>query len=312
MRPTVRQIDQIRQLTRGRVQLDVPLSRLTSFKIGGPADVLVEPGGVEELSDLMRYLQDQRISRFLLGAGTNVLFHDAGFRGVVVRTSGLTGLDIQTNDSDSAMVMAAAGVLLPAVINRTCKQGLSGLEPLWGIPGSFGGAVATNAGSGGVSTGDFLDAVRLVNDAGEQITVERPDLVYGYRSMQLPERSVVVEAIVRLQPRDTEAIEADLQEARERRRSTQPLNQPCAGCVFKNPSPDNPAGAIIDRLGFKGVRSGGAMVSSLHANFIVNSAHASASDVLRLIDQIRERVKQAENIDLELEIRIIGEQVNDG
>jgi UDP-N-acetylmuramate dehydrogenase len=197
------------------------------------------------------------------------------------------------------------------VITRTCGHGWSGLEPLWGIPGSFGGALVMNAGSGGVSTWDFLETLKLLNHRGEEIILRRSELEYGYRFVRLPPHTIVVEGTVRLGRADDDKIEADLQKAREHRRSTQPLNHPSAGCVFKNPSPDNPAGAIIDRLGFKGVACGGAVVSELHANFIVNKAHASASDVLRLIGLIRERVKKEENIDLELEIRIVGEQAND-
>lgn len=303
---TPRHIDEIRKLLQGRVLTDVPLSRFTSFRIGGPADLVAEPDRVETLAELLRYLHDEKIPRIILGSGTNVLFRDEGVRGVVVRTGSLTGLEVHTNGSDDAAVRAAAGQPFPVVISKTCKEGWSGLEELWGIPGSFGGAVATNAGAGGISVADRLVSLKLLTDRGGELVLGRDDLVYGYRSLKLPADAVVVEGIARLRRGDRDAIESSLEAARARRRGRQPSDRPSAGCVFKNPSPENPAGAIIDRLGFKGMTVGGAQVSPLHANFIVNLGNARARDVLELIETVRRTVKEKENIDLELEIRVMG------
>jgi UDP-N-acetylmuramate dehydrogenase len=304
---TGRQIDEIRNLIQGQIMTDVALSRFTSFKIGGPADLLAEPKNYAELKELLLYLDQERINRVVLGAGTNVLFHDKGFRGVVIRTTALDSLGIHENGSDFCRVTLAAGVLLPRAVSKACRQGLEGLESLWGIPGSFGGAVVTNAGSGDVCVGELLESVKLVTRSGEELVVSGRDLTYGYRSMSLPQGSTVVEGVLRLRRADPDSISAELERSRARRRGKQPVDQPSAGCVFKNPAPDTPAGAIIDRLGFKGVCVGGAEVSPVHANFIINRGHATAADVLELIERIRSKALERSHANLELEICVIGE-----
>lgn len=300
-------IERIRNLVRGRIHAAVPLSRFSSFRIGGPADLLAEPESVADLTALVKYVRQWQLPHFFLGAGTNVLFQDGGFRGVVIRLTALTEVTVQANGSDAGRIVAAAGVPLPVLISKASSLGFSGLEPLWGIPGSLGGAVATNAGAGGVNIGDFLIELKLLDESAEEFTLEKHEIHSGYRFMGLPPGAIVIQGTVRLLIGEKSSIEAGLAGARARRRQTQPWNVPSAGCVFKNPSPDNPAGAIIDRLGFKGVTAGGAQVSEVHANFIVNRGQATAADVLRLIEQIRLRVRHNENIDLELEIQVVGE-----
>ncbi len=308
MRLSPRHIEEIGKLQSGRTLQDFPLSRLSSFKIGGPADLVVEPRNTGELAAVVRYLRDEAIPRLVLGGGTNVLFRDAGFRGVIVRMNALNRLDLHPNGSDHARIVSDAGVPLPSVLNRVCRLGWTGLEPLWGIPGTFGGAVVSNAGAGGASICDFLVELSILTDLGEEILLKRADLNYGYRCMDLPRKSVVLGGTLRLERGESEAIEAALENARSRRREKQPGDQASAGCIFKNPSPEDPAGAVIDRLGFKGMTVGGAEVSRVHANFIVNRGGASATDVLALIEKIRGHVKEREHIDLELEIRVVGEE----
>jgi UDP-N-acetylmuramate dehydrogenase len=305
------QIKEIDNLLPGRVLREVPLSRFTSFKIGGPADMVVEPAGLYDLSRLLIYLNDEKIPRIILGAGTNVLFHDAGFRGVVVRTNSLNRMDFQSDGVDVATVTVAAGVPLPRLVNRAGEFGWTGIEDLWGIPGSFGGAVVTNAGAGEVSMSDPLVTIKLLSERGEPISVNKQNLHSGYRSMEIPPGSVVVEGVLLLTRGQSQAIEARMAAARERRQNRQPSGLASAGCVFKNPSPEQPAGPIIDRLGFKGMAVGGAQVSDVHANFIVNREKARAADVLELVEKIRTRVKEEEGLELDLEIRIIGEQSPD-
>jgi len=300
-------VAEVRSIVKGRVAGDAALSRFTSFRIGGPADVLAEPESVHELAALLRRLRQLNAPHILLGSGTNVLFHDAGFRGVVIRTVAMKSLIVERNGSDYVRITASAGAPLPLVVGRAARDGLTGIEALCGIPGSFGGAVATNAGTGGVSLGDTLVAVKLLDGKGEERVLERADIRYGYRSMELPADAAVVEGTVRLVRGDRASVKAALSAAMERRRATQPWKQPSAGCVFKNPSVDNPAGAIIDRLGLKGMSVGDAVVSDVHANFVVNRGSASAADVLALVALIRQRVKDAHNIHLELEVRVIGE-----
>ena len=302
------QIKEIDKLIPGRVFKEVPLSRFTSFKIGGPADMVVEPAGRYDLSRLLIYLDDEKIPRIVLGAGTNVLFHDTGFRGVVVRTNSLNRVDFQSDGLETATVTVTAGVPLPRLVNRAGEFGWTGLEDLWGIPGSFGGAVVTNAAAGEVSMSDPLVTIRLLSDRGEPIILNKQDLRSGYRSMEIPPRSVVVEGVLQLKRGRPQDIEAQMAAARERRQSRQPSGLASAGCVFKNPSPEKPAGLIIDRLGFKGMSVGDAQVSDVHANFIVNRGKARATDVLELVETIRARVKEKEGIELDLEIRVIGEE----
>lgn len=311
MTMTPHQIRDIGDLLHGRILTGVPLSRFTSFRIGGPADLVAEPQDVRQLAALLNYLRAERIPRIVLGAGTNLLFHDAGFRGVVVRTASISAFDIPQSGSDQALITVAAGVPLPVVVTKACALGWTGLEPLWGIPGSFGGAVVTNAGAKDACIGLFLDGIRLLTEAGEEVFLDRDQLDYSYRSMKIPQGSAVVEGTLRLQRGDRKSIDGDLVEARLLRRR-QPSDKPSAGCVFKNPSPENPAGALIERLGFKGFTIGGAQVSEMHANFIINLGQATAKDVLDLIRKIRERVKSEENIDLELEICVMGQEAANG
>jgi len=311
MRLTPLQIKEIEGLIPGRVLRDVPLRRFSSFKIGGPADLIAEPAGLYDLSRLLIYLHDEKIPRTILGAGTNILFHDAGFRGVLVKTSSLTRLDFQSDGLHTVKVTVSAGVPLSRLVTRACESGWTGIEDLWRIPGSFGGAVVTNAGAGEVSTADVLQSIRLLSEVGEPGNIDRKDFQAGYRSMQIPKGSVVVEGIVQLPRGEAEAIESRLSVARERRKSNQPWGLASAGCVFKNPSGEKSAGEIIDRLGFKGMAVGDAQVSEVHANFIVNREKARAADVLELVERIRTRVREEEGIDLEPEIRVLGEEPTD-
>jgi UDP-N-acetylmuramate dehydrogenase len=207
-------------------------------------------------------------------------------------------------------VEVAAGVPLPGVVSRACKLCGTGLEWLWGIPGSFGGAVVTNAGAGGVSVADHIVSLKVLSQRGEEKILDKADLVYGYRFMQLPPATVVASATLQLPVVSATAIQDKLEAARAKRRGQQPWDKPSAGCVFKNPSAENPAGAIIDRLGFKGREVGDAQVSEVHANFIINRGNARAADVLELIDIVRSTVKEKEHIDLELEILVLGEDTS--
>ncbi|MGB6065569.1 MAG: UDP-N-acetylmuramate dehydrogenase [Desulfomonilaceae bacterium] len=309
---TQSQVRDIHNLSSGRILTCVPLGRFTSFGIGGPADLVVEPQNVRGLAALVRHLQAERIPSIFLGAGTNVLFREAGFRGVVVRTTSLSGFEVIENGSGHDLITIAAGVPLPMVIKRTCELGWTGLEPLWGIPGSFGGAVVTNAGAGDACIGPFLRRLTLLNEAGQEIVLEQHQLDHAYRFMRIPQGSVVVEGALQLSRGDRSSIQAGLDKARSSRHGRQPSDKRSAGCVFKNPSPSNPAGALIERLGFKAMTVGDAQVSEVHANFIINRGQATARDVLELIQRIKARAKAEENIDLELEICIIGEEEVDG
>lgn len=305
MKPSATLLQDIQRLLPGRCGTDVRLSQFTSFGIGGPADIVAEPEHAGALADLIKFLHHREVPKVVLGAGTNVLFPDSGFRGVVIRTVYLKDFQLEKNGVNSARVTAGAGLNLFALIGRTCKSGLSGMEPLWGIPGSVGGALAVNAGSGGVCASDFLEQMRLLNSRGKTMTVRKEDLDWAYRRVTLPPDAVIVDSTFRLSRGEADSIKKQILAANRLRRMKQPWRQPSAGCIFKNPSTENPAGALIDRLGFKGTQVGGAQVSQIHANFIVNRGNASANDVLNLVERIRRRAKEAEGIDLELEICVM-------
>jgi UDP-N-acetylmuramate dehydrogenase len=301
-------IEEIQGLIKGDCRTNVSLSEFTSFRIGGPADLLVEPADSEEMAAVLSYVRAERIPSIVLGSGTNILFNDRGFRGIVIRTTSMSGFELLRNGSEHARITVSAGFPLQRLVSRSAKLGWTGFEPLWGIPGSFGGAVVMNAGARGACIGDYIEHLKVVDRKGKERHYEKEHLRFSYRSADSIVGTVVVEGTVRLAREKPEAIETELEKSRSARRASQPLDAQSAGCVFKNPSKGKPAGMLIDALGFKGSRVGGAEVSRVHANFIINAGGATAHDVLELIEKIRARVREAEGIDLDLEIRVIGEE----
>ena len=283
----------------------VPLKHLTSFRVGGPADIVAFPRDPQSLSRLLTFCETERIRHFMLGAGTNVLFHDDGFRGLVVSGLRLKTLSFEEKESGKNKIIAQAGVPLPLVVSKACRLGLTGMESLWGIPGSVGGSVACNAGAGGVSMGDLITELKLVDALGSRTKLQKGSFSYGYRKLNLPSSSIVLEAGFELSPGKFDEIGEKLSEFRAHRKMSQPRGFPNAGCIFKNPSNSMPAGALIEKLGFKGFECGGASVSNVHANFIVNRSKAKASDIIKLINTISEAAQKKAGIDLELELRIV-------
>lgn len=300
-------VDAIRRLVRGIVRCDVFMRDLTSFRIGGAADVVVEPSGVEDMAALRSFLSREGVPHLVMGAGTNVLCSDKGYRGVVVRTAGLRRMETTANGSAPVRIAAGAGIGLTRLATQAHRAGAGGMEPLWGIPGSVGGAVAGNAGAGEVGTCDFLEELTLVTREGTLITRTRDDLAFDYRRGGLPPDAAAVEGVFRFELGDQRETRERLRYWTRVRREQQPWRVPSAGCVFKNPDQGDPAGAMIDRLGFKGSSAGGAQVSAVHANFIINRGGATAEDVLTLIRRIRRRVADEYHIPLALEIKLIGE-----
>lgn len=300
-------VQQAAKLVNGRIRVNAPLADFTSFRIGGPADAVVEPNSVQELVELVSYLRTERIYHVMLGAGTNVLFQDAGLRGVVVVSTGIRDMEIHASGSGRAEIRVSLGVHLNSLIKASCTTNLSGLEDLWGIPGSLGGAVVTNAGAGNTCIGDLIREISILDGRGRIVSLKRGDFSYGYRFMRLPENCIVLAAMLELHGADATRIQENLDKARSRRKGKQPLNLPSAGCIFKNPAGETAAGALIDQLGFKGLSRGGAQISPVHANFIVNTGGAAAQDVLQLISKIEDEVKKRYNITLECEIKIIPE-----
>lgn len=294
-------------LFRGKLLYDASLKGLVSFKAGGAAEVIASPDDIDDLMGLYRFLQEERIPFLLMGEGTNVLVRDGGFKGVVIRlSSGFNTIGLCEANGKKSYVKAQAGARLLRVLRFACDHGLAGLEFVSGIPGSVGGAVAMNAGAHGGEIKDSIASIRVLGSNGAVKDLERAQLQFSYRKLDLPPDSVIVEARFACTRGDRDEIAARIQENLDRRRNSQPLDFPSAGSVFKNPE-GYYAGKLIEDLGFKGYQIGGAAVSERHANYIVNRGSATAADIVTLITIIQEKVWQERGIRLEPEIRIVGD-----
>lgn len=294
-------IQRVKQVFRGRILLDEPLSQHTSFRIGGPADYYVFPRDLEDLNSLLDFCQRDNISRFVIGNGTNILAHDSGFRGVVIDLSE-TFYNIQNKGKT---VIVGAGVQLKKLIRFCTERGLAGLEALAGIPGRIGGCIIMNAGAWGSEISDCLSSIRFLDRFGALEKRMKQDIGFAYRSTDLPTDGVIVEAEFKLSEGNPKEMESIQENHLRERRDKQPLSLPSAGSVFKRPEGDY-AGRLIEEAGCKGLRIGDAMVSKKHANFIVNCHLASAQDVIHLMDEVKKRVSDRFQIELVPEIHLLG------
>jgi UDP-N-acetylmuramate dehydrogenase len=284
---------------RGQVTYGAPLGPYTSFRIGGPADVLVEPADVDDVRHLAAQANAAGVPIFVVG-GTNLLIRDGGVRGIVLSLSKLKLMRQEPGD----VLYAEAGVGMPTLIGYAIRRSLSGLEWGAGIPGTVGGCVVMNAGTRLGEMKDSLKAVRLVAPDGEIIDLPAAKIPFSYRRAHLPP-GIVVGVWMQLRPGMHDTIERTVKDYLQYRKETQPLTQPSAGCVFKNP-PGESAGRLIESLGLKGARIGDVQVSERHANFMVNLGQARAKDVLALIKKVRAAVKKKAGVTLELELKVVG------
>ena len=285
-----------------QILVNEPMSRHTTFRVGGPADVLFLPESGGDVARALAAAKALGVEAYVIGNGSNLIVRDGGVRGLVI---GL-GEGMSAVSREGNVVAAQAGATLARVSAFAQGEGLSGLEFASGIPGTLGGGCAMNAGAYGGQLSDCLiDATVLVN--GEEQTWTAQDMAMGYRtSRPLREGGVVLSARFRLTPDDPQAILARMKELNARRRDKQPLNYPSAGSTFKRPE-GHFAGALIEGAGLKGRRVGGAQVSEKHAGFIVNTGGATAADILALIRVVQDAVRAKDGVELETEVRIIGE-----
>ncbi|MDR7517852.1 MAG: UDP-N-acetylmuramate dehydrogenase [Armatimonadota bacterium] len=284
------------------VRENEPLARHVSFRIGGPADVLAVPRSVRELRAVVRWLFDAGLPFVVLGQGSNVLIADAGIRAVVLKIG--KGLDGVAFDGDRVTAQAGAG--LPFLARAAAARGLAGLEFAAGIPASVGGAVVMNAGAHGHAMAEVVRSVRVLQPDGERVLAVA-ELAYGYRTSALQRQvGVVVEATLQLRQGDPAAVRELTDRWLAQRAATQPLGPPSSGCVFRNPPGDH-AGRLIDLAGGKGLQVGGARVSEVHANYILNTGAATAADVLALMRQVSGLVMEKFRVRLEPEIKLVGE-----
>lgn len=289
-------------LINGQVLLDEPMSPYTSFRVGGPADVLAVPEDESGLCALLGWAHEAGIPVMVLGGGYNLLVSDRGIRGLVIKLGSGFG-DITV---DGTTITAGAGAKLPVLVETASNAGLSGLEGLTGVPGTVGGAVYMNAGTRYGYVEDTLQFVRAADLSGARLRVDAGDLGLAYRESRIADKGLVVtSAVFRLREGAREDIRATCADLLERRK-LQPCTVGTAGSTFKNPPGDH-AGRLIEEVGGKGMRVGGAEVSTKHANFFFNVDNASATDIRELIARVQSLVRERFEVELQPEVRIVGE-----
>ncbi|MCR2803697.1 UDP-N-acetylmuramate dehydrogenase [Paenibacillus soyae] len=288
----------------GELLPNEPLSKHTTWKIGGPADLVILPSGKEELIAIVKLLHKHGVAWTNLGRGSNMLVGDKGIRGVVIKPAG--GLDYVRFEGTTAIAGASYSFIKLSVMAG--RQGLTGLEFASGIPGTVGGAVYMNAGAHGSDVSRIFKYADIVLETGELVRYEEKDMRFGYRHSVLHEmKGLVVEAAFELEEGDRMEIASTLATYKERRLRTQPLQLACAGSVFRNPQGDF-AARLIQEAGLKGYTVGGAQVSELHANFIINTGQATAKDVLALMTHIQSTVEERFGVKLVPEVLVEGER----
>ncbi len=287
----------------GQMRENEKMARHTTMRVGGPADLLVEPDGEAQLASAFQIARALGVPYMVLGGGSNLIVRDRGVRGMVVKLSDrMGGMSIEGN-----RVTAQAGARLSGVAGAAQKAGLGGFEFAAGIPGTVGGAVLMNAGAYGGEIKDVLVSAKVLEDGAVRV-YDNTELEFGYRASRVMKSGgVIVEAVFELIPDAPEEIARRMADLAARRRDKQPLNFPSSGSTFKRPE-GHFAGALIENAGFKGFALGGAKVSEKHAGFVVNHQDATAADVTALIEQVRAAVYAHSGVTLELEVRIVGEE----
>lgn len=294
---------ELEQLLQNPVLTQEPMSAHTTWKIGGPADLFLQPASEAELQQVLSYLHQHEIPWFVMGNGSNLLVGDKGIRGAVIKMGeSFAGSTWRGQD-----VEACAGMLLAALALEAAERSLAGLEFARGIPGSVGGAVRMNAGAYGGNIGNYVSAVHGISYTGEPVHVSGDEISFAYRNSSLFQLDAIVTRVcLHLEPGDRDAIMEQMKDYSQRRSKAQPLEYPSCGSVFRNPANDH-AGHLVEITGMRGLRNGNAAVSQKHGNFIINLGGATAQDVRELIEMVQERVYQYSGIHLEPEVRFVGE-----
>ena len=291
-------------VTEDNVLTDELMSRHTTFRVGGPADYYVMPESINQITELVRICESGNIAYHIHGNGSNVIFSDSGYHGVVISIGqSMSGLGLK---EDGVVIHADAGVTLAKLAAFAAENSLAGLEFASGIPGTLGGAVTMNAGAYGGEMKDVLVSVTVCDRNGTVKTLSNEELGLGYRTSIIQKSAyIVLAADIKLNHGDKEAIKAAMKELNGKRREKQPLEYGSAGSTFKRPE-GHYAGQLIEESGLKGYRSGDAMVSQKHAGFVVNVGNATAADVISVIRHVQEEVRSRYNVELETEVKMIG------
>lgn len=302
-------------LYRGVLKKGEPMARHTSFRLGGSCDLFLEPGSLEDLRIAVAFLTQQGVPLTVVGDGTNLLVKDDGIEGAVISLAGLDTAITETREGGAIFLSVPAGVKTQHLCRFAAVRGYKGLTFATGIPGTVGGALAMNAGTDAKGFGDIVDALTVVDSSGKARTLSRPALEIGYRHLAIdgmtrhePEFPIIVAVRLRLTPGDRETLVTEREALLARRKKTQPLGVASAGCYFKNPPAGPPAGKLIDDLGLKGEAVGGARVSELHANCLVNTGSATTAEILALAARIKARVRKTHGIELEEEVTLVGRE----
>lgn len=291
-------------LSKNRVLVDEPMRNHISFKVGGPADIIAIPQSIEEIQHTVKFCKNNNIPYFIMGNGSNLIVRDKGMRGVVVKI----GDEFKNVIIKGNTVIAQAGVLLSTLSKKIMAESLKGFEFASGIPGTLGGAVTMNAGAYGGEMKNVIKSVKVLDENGEMLDLSLEELNLGYRSSIIQTKGyIVLEITMELEKGDYNEILEITKELTKKRTTKQPLHLPSAGSVFKRPE-GYYAGKLIQDSGLKGEKVGGAQVSELHSGFIVNYDNATAKNVLDLISLVQKTVKEKFGVDLQTEVRVIGEE----
>ena len=296
------------------VKFDEPMSRHTYFKVGGPADAFIAPESIEDLTQMVIWTQKTGIALLIIGDGTNLLVRDDGIRGIVLILAKCTKkISKKADKNREVIIIAPAGAKLHDLCSFAIKTGLGGMNYAMGIPVTVGGAITMNAGTSIGSTGNVLEDVLIMLPDGKIQRINKSEIDFSYRNISFGKeintyqgRPIILEGSFRLYPVDAARLKEEVEQILKERRKKQPVNFPSAGSFFKNPKQGKAAGRLIEQAGLKGKKIGGAQVSEKHANFIINTGGASASDILELMAFVQKTVFKTFNITLEPEVKIVG------
>lgn len=285
------------------IQIDEPMKNHTSFKVGGPVDILANPENYQQVVDIIKLCKENNVPYYIIGNGTNLLVKDGGIRGLVIKLCKLNQIILEEEQ-----IIAKSGALLKEVSDIALEQGLTGFEFACGIPGSIGGAVAMNAGAYNGEISNVIESAKVIDNDGNVRILNKDELELGYRmSSILKYGYTVIEVTFKLEKGEYEKIKGRIEDLSKRRNEKQPLEYPSAGSTFKRPE-GYFAAKLIEDSGLKGMKVGGAEVSEKHSGFIINKGDATAKDILDLVKLVQTRVKDKFNVDLFTEVRIIGEE----
>ena len=294
-------ISQINNKTASLCLMNESLKKHTTYRIGGPADLMIFPKSKQDLIKVIEIINENKIQLTILGSGSNVLVSDNGIRGAVISLKN----SLKQIEVDDNILYAECGTMLGKIVKHAVKNNLIGLENLNGVPGTLGGALIMNAGAWGGEISENLVNVELINSKNELKKVPKKDINFSYRKSSFDKNDILLSAEFNLKKAEKNLIKENFSKAQSGRTSSQPLDKRSAGSLFKNPR-NNSAGKLLDNAGLKGFSIGGAKISEKHANFFINDGNASSNEMLQLIKKAHKEVKKQFDIDLSLEVKLIG------